>query len=278
MRFYKRFYSIFYKRSFCLRALLFGVRVYASQVRGSASACIGISSVSVCALLLSGCAFLDFNKSARLSGYQQTRQNLFATSSTTKSSTKSQQTPQQAKDFAQSAHSEQSMQGAQSAQNLGSQSLDSQSGDFATILTSPDSALFDTAPENEILSKLYQQQKSWEKTPYRSGGIKREGADCSGFVMVVFDESFSLKLPRITLNQMAQGEKIGGRHTPTKNLQPADLLFFRTGRGAHGYHVGIYLQNGDFMHLSTKGGAKIVNISNKYWKNRLRKVVRYEIP
>lgn len=276
MRFYKRFYSIFYKRSFCLRALLFGVRVYASQVRGSASACIGISSVSVCALLLSGCAFLDFNKSARLSGYQQTRQNLFATSSTTKSSTKSQQTPQQAKDFAQSAQSEQSMQGAQSTLDL--QNLDSQSEDFATILASPDSALFDTAPENEILSKLYQQQKSWEKTPYRSGGIKREGADCSGFVMVVFDESFSLKLPRITLNQMAQGEKIGGRHTPTKKLQPADLLFFRTGRGAHGYHVGIYLQNGDFMHLSTKGGAKIVNISNKYWKNRLRKVVRYEIP
>lgn len=254
-----------------MRALLFGVRVYASQVR--ASAYIGISSISVCALLLSGCAFLDFNKSARLSGYQQTRQNLFATSSTTKS----QQTSRQAKDFTQSIQSEQS---AQSAQNLDSQSLDSlsQSEEFAPILTSPDSSLFDVAPENEILSKLYQQQKSWEKTPYRSGGIKREGADCSGFVMVVFDESFSLKLPRITLNQMAQGEKIGGRHTPTKNLQPADLLFFRTGRGAHGYHVGIYLQNGDFMHLSTKGGAKIVNISNKYWKNRLRKVVRYEIP
>lgn len=277
MRFYKRFYIIFYKRNFCLRALLLGVRVYVSQVRASASTYIGISSISVCALLLSGCAFLDFNKSARLSGYQQTRQNLFATSSTTKSSTKSQQTPQQAKDFTQSIQSEQS---AQIAQNLDSQSLDSlsQSEDFAPILTSPDSSLFDVASENEILSKLYQQQKSWEKTPYRSGGIKREGADCSGFVMVVFDESFSLKLPRITLNQMAQGEKIGGRHTPTKNLQPADLLFFRTGRGAHGYHVGIYLQNGDFMHLSTKGGAKIVNISNKYWKNRLRKVVRYEIP
>lgn len=275
MRFYKRFYSIFYKRNFCLRTLLFGVRVYASQVRASASTYIGISSISVCALLLSGCAFLDFNKSARLSGYQQTRQNLFATSSTTKSSTKSQQTSQQAKDFTQSIQSEQS---TQSVQNLNSQSLDSQSEDFAPILTSPHSSLFDAAPENEILSKLYQQQKSWEKTPYRSGGIKREGADCSGFVMVVFDESFSLKLPRITLNQMAQGEKIGGRHTPTKNLQPADLLFFRTGRGAHGYHVGIYLQNGDFMHLSTKGGAKIVNISNKYWKNRLRKVVRYEIP
>lgn len=273
MRFYKIFYSVFYKRSFCLRALLFGVHFYASQVR--ASAYIGISSISVCALLLSGCAFLDFNKSARLSGYQQTRQNLFATSSTTKSSTKSQQTSQQAKDFTQSIQSEQS---AQSVQNLNSQSLDSQSEEFAPILTSPDSSLFDGASENEILSKLYQQQKSWEKTPYRSGGIKREGADCSGFVMVVFDESFSLKLPRITLNQMAQGEKIGGRHTPTKNLQPADLLFFRTGRGAHGYHIGIYLQNGDFMHLSTKGGAKIVNISNKYWKNRLRKVVRYEIP
>ena len=275
MRFYKRFYSIFYKRSFCLRGILFGVRVYVSKVRASTSAYIGISSLSVCAVLLSGCAFLDFNKSARLSGYQQTRQHLFATSTTTTSSAKSQKTSKQAKDSAQVA------QEAQSEQNLGLQNLDSipqnstfQSEDFATTLASPESMLF----ENEILSKLYQQQKSWEKTPYRSGGIKREGADCSGFVMVVFDESFSLKLPRITLNQMAQGEKIGGRHTPTKNLQPADLLFFRTGRGAHGYHVGIYLQNGDFMHLSTKGGAKIVNISNKYWKNRLRKVVRYEIP
>ena len=132
--------------------------------------------------------------------------------------------------------------------------------------------------EDFILSELYKQQESWASTPYRSGGIKREGADCSGFVMVVFDESFSLKLPRITLNQMAQGEKIAGRHIGSKKLRSADLLFFRTGRGAHGYHVGIYLQNGDFMHLSTKGGAKIVNISNKYWKDRLRKVVRYEIP
>lgn len=270
MRFYKRFYSIFYKIDFRLCALVFGV--YASQARASASACIGISSISLCVLLLSGCAFLDFNKSARLSGYQQTKQNLFATSSTTKSSTKSQQTTQQAKDSAKST------QGTQSTQNTDLQSLDSQSEDFASNLALSDSTPLDTEPEKEILSKLYQQQKSWEKTPYRSGGIKREGADCSGFVMVVFDESFSLKLPRITLNQMAQGEKIGGRHTPTKNIQPADLLFFRTGRGAHGYHVGIYLQNGDFMHLSTKGGAKIVNISNKYWKNRLRKVVRYEIP
>ena len=266
MRFYKLFYSGFYKRYFYLRA-----RVRVAKVLAGISVC---ASVCISVLLLSGCAFLDFNKSARLSGYEQTKQKLFA--STTKSSEKSQKTSQQAEvvDSAQSAQGEQSTHSTQSEQNL--DRLDSK--DFASSLALPDSTPFDTEPENEILSKLYQQQKSWEKTPYRSGGIRREGADCSGFVMVVFDESFSLKLPRITLNQMAQGEKIGGKHTPTKNLQPADLLFFRTGRGAHGYHVGIYLQNGDFMHLSTKGGAKIVNISNKYWKNRLRKVVRYEIP
>lgn len=265
MRFYKLFYSGFCKRYFYLRGRVCRARGRATKVLASISVC---ASVCISVLLLSGCAFLDFNKSARLSGYEQTKQNLFA--SATKSSAKSQKTSQQAE----VVDSAQSPQGEQSTQNL--DSLDSK--DFASSLALPDSAPFDTEPENEILSKLYQQQKSWEKTPYRSGGIRREGADCSGFVMVVFDESFSLKLPRITLNQMAQGEKIGGKHTPTKNLQPADLLFFRTGRGAHGYHVGIYLQNGDFMHLSTKGGAKIVNISNKYWKNRLRKVVRYEIP
>ncbi len=216
------------------------------------SACISV-------FFLNGCVFLDFNKQARLDGYQQTRQNLSITKSATI-------------DSATNAHLSQPTQNVINTeqhtltQPLMHSSTDSSETDFIE------------SKENFILSELYKQQESWASTPYISGGIRREGADCSGFVMVVFDESFDIKLPRITLNQMAQGEKIGGKHTGVKKLQPADLLFFRTGRGAHGYHVGIYLQNGDFVHLSTKGGAKIVNISNKYWKDRLRKVVRYEIP
>ncbi|MGX2972524.1 NlpC/P60 family protein [Helicobacter sp. T3_23-1059] len=233
------------------------------------------------ASFFSGCAFLDFNKSARLSGYEQTRQNLAITSShtktatstktATKSITKSSQNNEQ-KDSTNSTNV--ATQGTQTTLGAG---VLAESG-LVDLDNTKDFAQSIQSKEDFILSELYKQQESWASTPYRSGGIKREGADCSGFVMVVFDESFSLQLPRITLNQMAQGEKIAGRHIGSKKLRPADLLFFRTGRGAHGYHVGIYLQNGDFMHLSTKGGAKIVNISNKYWKDRLRKVVRYEIP
>ncbi|MGX3045430.1 C40 family peptidase [Helicobacter sp. T3_23-1056] len=237
------------------------------------------------ASFFSGCAFLDFNISARLSGYEQTRQNLAtksshtktatstktATKSNTKSTTKSSQDNEQ-KDSTNSTNI--ATQGTQVA--LGAGALAESA--LANVDNANDFTQETQSKEDFILSELYKQQESWASTPYRSGGIRREGADCSGFVMVVFDESFSLQLPRITLNQMAQGEKIAGRHIGSKKLRPADLLFFRTGRGAHGYHVGIYLQNGDFMHLSTKGGVKIVNISNKYWKDRLRKVVRYEIP
>ncbi len=124
--------------------------------------------------------------------------------------------------------------------------------------------------DNQIIANLLKQQQQWLKTPYVSGGISKNGADCSGFVMKVFDEGFNISLPRVTLTQMEQGQKISKSH-----LKAGDLVFFKTGRGATGYHVGIYLENGDFMHLSSKGGAKIANLSNSYWKPKFKKAVRY---
>ncbi|STQ84271.1 NlpC/P60 family protein [Helicobacter fennelliae] len=128
---------------------------------------------------------------------------------------------------------------------------------------------------DKTLQILLTQQTKWQHTPYVSGGTTKKGADCSGFVMSVFNESFNLSLPRTTITQMDKGKTIGGKHTSTSKLMAGDLLFFKTGRGEHGYHVGIYLENGDFMHLSTKGGAKIANLSNSYWKKIFKKAVRY---
>ena len=56
------------------------------------------------------------------------------------------------------------------------------------------------------------------------------------------------------------------------------IWVFKTGRGALGYHVGIYLENGDFLHLSAKGGAKIASLHNSYWQPKLIQAVRYAIP
>ena len=132
-------------------------------------------------------------------------------------------------------------------------------------------------PDSDIIKELLRQQEEWSSTPYVSGGVKKNGADCSGFVMSVFEESFGVNLPRVTTVQMEQGENLGGKHISYSKLKAGDLVFFKTGRGATGYHVGIYLQDGDFLHLSTKGGAKIANLSSSYWKPKLKRAVRYPL-
>lgn len=132
-----------------------------------------------------------------------------------------------------------------------------------------------TYSHNAIVQELLRQQRQWQETPYISGGTQKNGADCSGFVMSVYNESFHLTLPRTTILQMQKGQRISGRNIKMTKLRAGDLVFFKTGRGLHGYHVGIYLENGDFIHLSTKSGAKIANLSNSYWKKRFKKAVRY---
>ncbi|MDL0080806.1 C40 family peptidase [Helicobacter zhangjianzhongii] len=127
--------------------------------------------------------------------------------------------------------------------------------------------------DSSVVGALLSQQSRWKFTPYVSGGVKRSGADCSGFVQSVFSESFGTQLPRTTIDQMKGGKKI-----KQSKLQAGDLVFFKTGRGALGYHVGIYLQDGEFLHLSAKGGAKIASLSHSYWKPKFIKAVRYDIP
>jgi len=134
-----------------------------------------------------------------------------------------------------------------------------------------------TDQQNKILAELMRQKNRWGKTPYISGGISINGADCSGFVMSVFKESFKITIPRVTIDQMKQGKKISGSRISQRKLQVGDLLFFKTGQGMHGYHVGIYLENGDFVHLATKGGATIASLSSNYWKKLFKKSVRYNI-
>lgn len=132
--------------------------------------------------------------------------------------------------------------------------------------------------ESSALGVLLSQQKQWKSTPYVSGGVKKSGADCSGFVQSVFSESFSVQLPRTTIDQMNGGKKLGGKQMSQSKLRTGDLVFFKTGRGALGYHVGIYLENGEFLHLSAKGGAKIASLSNSYWSPKFIKAVRYDMP
>ena len=122
----------------------------------------------------------------------------------------------------------------------------------------PESAI---GSSHVVSSQLNQQLSQWHGTPYRYGGHSRSGVDCSGFVQITFKDRFNSLLPRTTAQQAQLGEKI------TKNqLQSGDLVFFKTGRGENGLHVGIYDRDGTFIHASTSKGVIRSSMETSYWK------------
>jgi probable lipoprotein NlpC len=92
------------------------------------------------------------------------------------------------------------------------------------------------------MAQLSEQQYQWGGTPYVLGGNSRRGVDCSGFVMKTFADRFDIPLPRTTAAQAEYGVYID-----RSELQTGDLVFFKTGRGPNGYHVGIYVKEDQFF-------------------------------
>jgi cell wall-associated NlpC family hydrolase len=61
-------------------------------------------------------------------------------------------------------------------------------------------------------------------------------------------------------------------------MQPGDLVFFRTA-GRHGRisHVGIYIDNGQFIHSPSRGETvRVDKLSDSYWSRRFAGAKRPE--
>lgn len=112
-----------------------------------------------------------------------------------------------------------------------------------------------------VIAQLNDQLSQWRGTPYRYGGMSRGGIDCSGFVYMTFRDRFGLQLPRTTEAQTDIGTRIS-----QNELLPGDLVFFKTGRGDNGLHVGIYDTDNQFIHASTSQGVIRSSLNNVYWK------------
>lgn len=110
------------------------------------------------------------------------------------------------------------------------------------------------------VSSLSQHQQNWKGVRYRLGGNSRKGVDCSAFMQITFRDLFGISLPRMTVDQAKQGRRVS-----KSDLQPGDLVFFNTGRGPNGKHVGVYVKNGQFLHASTKGGVIYSSLNSPYW-------------
>jgi len=108
---------------------------------------------------------------------------------------------------------------------------------------------------------LFSAHNNWKGTPYVLGGISTRGVDCSAFTQIVYRDFFGLNLPRHTRDQLRAGSGIR-----RNQIRPGDLIFFRTGKNT--LHVGIAMQDGDFLHASVSSGVMISNVSENYWANR----------
>lgn len=125
------------------------------------------------------------------------------------------------------------------------------------------------SPLTDLLDKLMAQYKEWKGTRYRMGSHSKSGTDCSGFVLMTFREQFGIELPRSTREQNKLGQDV-----KKTDLVSGDLVFFHTGRYDH---VGIYLQDGQFLHASTRAGVKISKLTEPYWMRTYWKAKRLNL-
>jgi cell wall-associated NlpC family hydrolase len=110
---------------------------------------------------------------------------------------------------------------------------------------------------------------------YVFGGTTPSGLDCSGLVYLVYQE-LGVQLPRTSRLQYQVGQVV-----EREDLREGDLVFFNTtGQGVS--HVGIYLEDGDFINAaSNPGKVMISNLSESYWDKRYlgaRRVITSPIP
>jgi cell wall-associated NlpC family hydrolase len=97
----------------------------------------------------------------------------------------------------------------------------------------------------------------------RGGSELATGFDCSGFVRYVFRQSLGLDLPSNSTSQFQ-----AGNHVDRDALKMGDLVFFRT-HGKSVSHVGIYLDNGLFIHSPSHGKrVRIDHLDASYWTKR----------
>ncbi len=120
--------------------------------------------------------------------------------------------------------------------------------------------------------ELERRALSYRGAPYRWGGTRSSGFDCSGFVQHVFSK-IGIKLKRSSREQFTQGTPVS-----REDLKPGDLVFFNT-NGCGISHVGIYLGDGKFVHSSSgKRQVRVDSLDEGYYHNRYVGARRINIP
>ncbi len=97
----------------------------------------------------------------------------------------------------------------------------------------------------------------------RGGRELTTGFDCSGFVRYVYQEALGSELAGNSTGQFAEGSRVD-----RDDLKMGDLVFFKT-HGKRVSHVGMYLDNGLFIHAPSRGKrVRIDHLDESYWAKR----------
>lgn len=133
----------------------------------------------------------------------------------------------------------------QSANNASSGGSSSNTSSNGTV------AQGDTATAQAIINAAYSQLG----VPYVWGGTSPgSGLDCSGLVQYCHRVA-GISLPRVAAAQ-------GGGGMAVSNPQPGDCV-------CYGYHIGIYIGNGQMIHAPEPGDVvKISNVYGSPWYRR----------
>jgi hypothetical protein len=122
-------------------------------------------------------------------------------------------------------------------------------------------------------NKIIDSAKIYLGTPYKYGGMSKNGIDCSALIFKAFHKN-NHELPRTSFAQSKLGRKV-----KKKKADIGDLIFFKTTRRNIISHVGIIVESSNgsikFIHASSSRGVTISSLdSETYFKKKFAKIKR----
>jgi hypothetical protein len=117
--------------------------------------------------------------------------------------------------------------------------------------------------EAASVTDLTSTAKDYIGAPYKYGGNDiNTGVDCSAYTKFIFSK-LGISLERTSKDQYQQGTSVS-----KDSLKAGDLVFFNTsGNGIS--HVGIYIENGNFISATPSSGVRIDKLNDPYyWGSR----------
>lgn len=120
--------------------------------------------------------------------------------------------------------------------------------------------LLGLSPREIKKSQLYSFIQDWYGVPYRYGGCKKSGVDCSCFTNILYEEVYHKKLVGNAADLYKDARKIS-----LEKAKEGDLVFFKI-NVSYVSHVGVLLRDNHFVHASTSKGVIVSSLNEAYYK------------